>query len=344
MGSVKLRRWLAALAIGAAAVTGLGTAPAGAAPGSTDGSAADPDMVQSGDHFDTSSTGRTGGPNVPVRITPTAGIGGTKPAKDAMPDGPGSWAMSCKAIWAPSVVYYNGKWRIYYTATKAGTASCADPNSNGQKCIGTATSKGGLAGPYTVNRRGWACPAKGRWAIDPDAFVSGGRLYVVYRDDAVTSGAETGISVVRTDSNGNAVWSTRQTLLTSTQISWDTRGSSAGTRIVENPSLIKAGETWRLFFSGNKFASKRYAVGLASCGSKLMDNRCTPTHVNRPWFGYTGAGGIDPIHGLPGNHPGPGGLSVFRNSNGTAKVVWHWWADPGRPALSGTMGSALTVS
>lgn len=349
MTSRRARTALAALA--ALAVTGLGVglgagAPAAlAASGSTSGAAADPDTLQApnGSYYTYSTSSH--GMKVPLRITPTADIGGVAPTRDALPNGPGAWADGCTGIWAPSVVQASGKWFMYYTASRSGTSGCAGGSGNGHKCIGRAVADN-PAGPFTGGRE-VACPAGGRWALDPDAVVTPSYgLVMVYRDDAVTSGAETGISVVQMDADGFAKWSTRVTLLKSTDITWDTAGDSSGTHIVENPSLVRVGGTWRLFFSGNKWDTRRYAVGLANCGESVMVGACTPTHTGRPWFGYVGTGDIDPVHQLPGNHTGPGGLAAFTDNAGNPRVVWHWYntSTGVRPAMTGLLSGSLLVS
>lgn len=320
--------------------------------GSTKGGAADPDTVQAPDgKFYTYST-KAGVPAgcagagkvywVPVRVTAKPDLAGSCPVRDAMPAGPGkSWAYSgCKAaVWAPSVVNFGGRWILFYAASKAGRGASCD--KRGQMCIGKAYASSPL-GPFK-DAGEVACPGKGRWALDPDAFVAGNKLYLVYRDDAVTTGADTGISGVELNSKGAAIWSTRHTLLTSKDITWETAGTSGGTHVIENPSMAYVSGKWRLFFSGNNWDSKRYAVGLATCGSAPVNNKCSVAgSTSRPWFGYTGAGGLNPLHGLPGNHPGPGGLSVFTTSSGAVGVVWHWYKGA-RPAIIGGLTAALTV-
>jgi len=82
---------------------------------------------------------------------------------------------------------------------------------------------------------------------------------------------------------------------------------------------------------------------LANCGSSPVNNTCAISgSTSRPWFGCS-KGGLRPLHPLPGNHPGPGGLSVFKTASGSAKIVWHWYAGSSRPALIGSLNSSLTV-
>lgn len=251
---------------------------------------------------------------------------------DALPGGPGGWAKPGSDIWAPGVVKYNGKFLMYYTATKAGTTN--------KKCIGLAESDS-ARGPFREPRV-WACPSGTRWAIDANPVVdaSTNRLYVTYRDDAITSGPETGISIVRTDSEGKAVWSTRKSLLKSTDISWDTKSITTETHVVENPAMLKRGGVWYVFYSGNQWNTRRYATGIAKCGSSpLPAQRCTPMArgVQRPYFGFRGENDLDPYRTLPGNHFGPGGMDVFRAQDNTARVVWHWYNGKRRFSMTGTL-------
>jgi arabinan endo-1,5-alpha-L-arabinosidase len=249
---------------------------------------------------------------------------------DAMPNGPGAWAEPGGAIWAPGVTKLGSRYFMFYTASRRGT---------GQKCIGRAISSN-ARGPFR-DAGEWACPPGGRWAIDADPFIYGGQLYVVYRDDAIASGAETGISVVRTDSEGRAIWSTRRDVLKSTDITWDTAKSTSSTHVVENPSMWRMSDGhWYVMYSGNNWNSARYATGIADCGtSPLPATRCTPIQqgVTRPYFGYTGSTGINPYRGLPGNHPGPGGMSVFAVPDGSLRVVWHWWNGTRRYIVNGAL-------
>lgn len=276
--------------------------------------------------------GATGRLFVPVLVHGSGNtVGMTDCASgDALPDGPGAWAEPGGAVWAPGVARYGDRYFMFYTASRKGS---------GQKCIGRAVS-GSARGPFR-NAGEWACPPHGRWAIDANPFVGGGSLYVTYRDDAIAAGAETGISTVRTDDAGRAVWSTRRDVLKSTDITWDTRGTSGGTHVVENPSMWRrANGTWYLMYSGNNWDSARYATGIAECGTTpLPSSRCRPLRrgAARPYFGYTGSGGLDPYRGLPGNHRGPGGMDVFAVPDGTLRVVWHWWDGGPRYPMNGAL-------
>lgn len=276
--------------------------------------------------------GATGRLHVPVLVHGSGStVGMTDCASgDALPGGPGAWAEPGGAVWAPGVARYGDRYFMFYTASRKGS---------GQKCIGRAVATS-ARGPFR-NAGEWACPPGGRWAIDANPFVGGGFLYVTYRDDAITAGAETGISTVRTDGEGRAVWRTRRDALKSTDITWDTRKSDSGTHVVENPSMWRMPDGhWYLMYSGNNWDSARYSTGIADCGtSPLPGSRCRPIRrgVERPYFGFTGTAGLGPYRGLPQNHRGPGGMDVFRAANGSPRVVWHWWDGGPRYPMTGAL-------
>lgn len=267
---------------------------------------------------------------VPVIKTLGSSLGDECIDGDAMPSGAGSWAASDSDIWAPSISYFSGKYFLHYSAMKPG----------GQWCIGRATASSPM-GPFS-NQQEFACPPAGRWAIDPDVFVESSEVYLTYRDDAIASGVETGISAVKLNSDGHAIWGTRKDLLRSDlDVGWE-GPTPSGVNVVENPSLVKFGSTYYLLFSGNHWNSKKYSIGIATCGSTpLPASRCKVIQsTSRPYFGYSGAGGLNPLRTLPDNKPGPGGMATTTTYKGTpsSQVVWHWWeSNDNRRLRAGTL-------
>lgn len=239
-------------------------------------------------------------------------------AGDAMPDGPGAWAEPGGAIWAPGVARFGNRYFMYYTASRRGSQ---------QKCIGRAVSNS-ARGPF-VSRGEWACPPAGRWAIDANPIVVGQTMYVAYRDDAITTFPDTGLSIVRTDDEGRAQWGSRVDLLVSTDIDWESIRMSGTTRVIENPTMFRAGGEWYVAYAGNNWDSRRYATGIASCGPDILPStRCRPIRRGkaRPYFGFRGNGDLDPYRELPLNKHGSGALDVFEAADGSYRAVWHWWS------------------
>jgi hypothetical protein len=272
---------------------------------------------------------------VPYVRSTTINITGLCRTGDAMPSGPGPWANPSSPVWAPSVVRWNGQYLMYYSAQKP----------SGQVCIGRATSPS-ANGPFTGQTE-VACPGLGRWAIDPDPIVDGGQLYLAYRDDAITSGNETGLSIVRMNADGSGNFATRQTLLLSTDVGWDL-AAATNTYVIENPSLFRSsnGRVY-LFFSGNDWDSAQYAIGMADCGTKVIDDnptRCTVLgSYNQPYFGWSGRVGNSPQYTLPVDGKGPGGMSVFQRHGGGFAVTWAYRYLPGRRlVLNGLLSQPST--
>jgi arabinan endo-1,5-alpha-L-arabinosidase len=326
---------------GAALASGAGINITTASPafaGGTSAPMADPDVIWMGEleyMFGTSNPpgqNGCGGPDpaAPGRLVPeTYALLGTGPGSnfdgkcvtgEAFAPPQGWWGDPFQGIWAPSVVEFHGQWHMYYTALVAGT---------GQRCIGHAVA-GHHAGPYVPNDPyKWACPPGGRWAIDPDAKVIDGRIVVAYRDDAVASGPDTGISIVATDANGWADWNTRRTALTSHAVGEWAWNAPHATKIVENPTLAPRGDgSWDLFFSGGEWNSANYGTGVAHCGSALQAGGCKMMgSTTSPYFGFSG-NAFGTQHTLPDNHPGPGGMDAYKSANGW-RAAWHWWKEGG---------------
>jgi len=268
-----------------------------------------------------------GGPYYVPYVTATpvaAGAGGSNVGQkcysgDAMPFGPGLWADVNSDIWAPGVEYFGGTFYMYYSALKAGTV---------QRCVGRATSNS-VTGPYKSQSE-WACPSSGRWAIDPDPFTSNGRMYVAYRDDAISSGNDSGISIVRTAAGGFGDFSTRRDALKGADVGWNTASCLGSGRLVENPAItLDADGNFYQFFSTGCWneppGTAPYATGGSSCGTNpLPASRCMVVGGNtNPNFAYS-ASGLAPLQTLPGDHRGPGGMSLYK-SNGNVRASWHWY-------------------
>jgi hypothetical protein len=357
--SVRRRPRSALLAVAAAAATvvAVGDVPAASAvTGSPATPLADPDTVPvaDGTYATYGSTVRdvdaSGAPQpgrrwrVPVirhGRGATLGFGGAPIAADAMPTVP-AWIDAAADIWAPSVVFYDGRYQMFYAYRRA---------DNGQACIGWAESAS-PAGPFG-NHRGWACPGGERWAIDPDAFVDSadGGLYVTFRDDAAITAAhtpnwrrETALAVVQVDPSGRPFWSTRRTLLLSTDVRYD-GPTGSGVWVIENPSFVHTtssrGTGWHVFFSAHEWNSDSYSVGVAYCGPTprpdttiTASGRCNLVGGGtRPYFGHS-ASGADPRWPVPPDDPmGPGGFSFFTMHGGSdrQRVVWHVWVGESQP-------------
>lgn len=220
---------------------------------------------------------------------------------NALPNLP-SWATA-DYTWAPSVAFIGGKYDLYYAV---------DPTATTTECLSVATSTSPL-GPFVDSSTApLECQPSLGGAIDPDAFVdTNGTSYLLWK----SGGAGTSrIWAQQLDPSGTtfATGSTATTILVPAQ-SWE-----AGT--VEAPDLVAANGRYFLFYSGNDWSSANYAVGVATCAGPL---------------GPCGDASPNPILSSGNGVSGPGGESVFPDTNGHFWIAFDAW----NPAAVGASNS-----
>ncbi len=211
---------------------------------------------------------------------------------NALPNLP-SWATA-DFTWAPSVAFIGGKYDLYYAV---------DPTASTTECISVATS-GSPAGPFVDSSTApLECQPSLGGAIDPDAFVdTNGTSYLFWKSGAAGSSR---IWAQQLDPSGTtlAAGSTPTNILLPDQ-SWE-----AGT--VEAPDMVAVNGRYLLFYSGNDWSSANYAVGVASCTGPL--GPCADISPN-------------PILSSGNGVSGPGGESVFPDTNGHLWIAFDAWS------------------
>jgi len=220
---------------------------------------------------------------------------------NALPTLP-TWATA-NYTWAPSVAFIGGKYDLYYAV---------DPTASTTECISVATSTSPV-GPFVDSSTApLECQPSLGGAIDPDAFVdTNGTAYLLWKSGGAGSSR---IWAQQLDPSGTtfAAGSTSTTILVSDQ-SWE-----AGT--VEAPDMVAANGRYLLFYSGNDWSSANYAVGVATCAGPL---------------GPCGDASPNPILSSGAGIAGPGGQSVFPDSNGDFWIAFDAW----NPAAVGASNS-----
>ncbi|WP_426571780.1 family 43 glycosylhydrolase [Aquihabitans sp. McL0605] len=241
---------------------------------------------------------------------------------DAMPNGPGDWANPSKIagqVWAPSVVFWNNHYIMYYTARVAG--------SSNERCLGIAFSPN-ARGPFTASDTSINCSSNGRWSIDPEAFVDNGHLYLTWRDDNPGEDNDhAAISAMEMSSTGYPMLSTRQTLLKASSVSYSGPTPGENKYIIENPTLIRVttNNTIYLFFSAYAWTSGNYVTGIANCGTSLLSGSCALT--NSTAYFASGPASVPSVKSFPAganDDPGAAAMSIFRTHAGAARVVWAY--------------------
>lgn len=226
------------------------------------------------------------GPWAPRAVAPSP-AGPWRSAGRALPSLP-SWARG-RSIWASDLVPSGDGWLLYFSALVRGlgpdgrcigVARADSPldtfRPTGRPLVCPRTAKGPAAGD-PVNPPGVPTPAG---VIDPDAGTSpGGRRFLTYR----TQGVPATIRIVRLDRSGTKV----------------RRGSigvplvaSAG--VIENPVLLRRGQTWVLLTSEGYYGSCRYTTTVRRAtllGGLAVAPR--ETLLSRDGDGLCGPGGAD---------------------------------------------------
>ncbi len=222
---------------------------------------------------------------------------------NALPNLP-SWA-SANYTWAPSVAFIGGKYDLYYAV---------DPTASTTECISVATSTSPL-GPFVDSSTApLECQPSLGGAIDPNAFVdTDGTAYLLWKSGGAGSSR---IWAQQLDPSGTtfAAGSTPTTILVPDQ-SWE-----AGT--VEAPDMVAANGRYLLFYSGNDWSSANYAVGVATCTGPL---------------GPCGDASPNPILSSGNGIAGPGGESVFPDTNGDFWIAFDAW-NPAAVSSSNSRG------
>ncbi len=175
--------------------------------------------------------------------------------------------------WAPDLERVHGRYLAAYSAA----IRLASPGVLRRSCIGIASSAYPLGQYRDRRRKPLVCfgPAP-RGAIDPDLFVGPrGTPWLLWKNEGVPQTSPPQIMVRRLNARGTGFApGTRSRVLISRDPGWE-----GG--VIENPSMIRAGGQFFLFYSGNKWQTDRYATGWAVCErpsggcSKPPDNKLT---------------------------------------------------------------------
>jgi arabinan endo-1,5-alpha-L-arabinosidase len=195
--------------------------------------------------------------------------------------------------WAPELHRVKDRYVAYYTAR----------HQDGRLSIGAATATDPL-GPYT-DIGAPLVQEPGMGAIDANYFeAADGTPYLLWKIDGNAAGKPTPIYGQKLAADGLSLTGTRTELITN-DLAWE--GA-----VVEGPWVIREGDYYYLFYSGNSYANQTYAVGVA--------------RATNPMGPYTKRG--NPILTSNARWVGPGHCSVVRGPRGDWQMVYHAWPEP----------------
>lgn len=227
---------------------------------------------------------------------------GVRRTNDAMVGLP-RWAARHRAgkhrhflpTWAPAIGRAgHGRWLVAYAAPLR--------RHPGKRCIGIASSRHAL-GPFRNHRhRPIVCP-RHQGAIDPDLFRSHGRTYLLWKTEG-RGRAHTTIYARALRGNGRAFRpGSRAHALLRPAHRWEQP-------LIENPSMIRHHGRLYLFYSGNRWYTRHYAIGYAVCRTVLGPCR-------RPQR--------RPLLASGKRIAGPGGESAFHGRHGRLLLAYAAW-------------------
>lgn len=221
---------------------------------------------------------------------------------DALPNLP-AWAVRGQGLtWAPGVLQRDDVFVLYFAAGHVET---------GLQCISYGISDR-PEGPYVdesteplICQKGAGCDDV-IGSIDPYPFIDdSGTAYLLWMGAGDTCAYPLVIWAQQLSDDGLSLVGQPSELVRSDQ-SWE-----AG--VVENPAMWKHDGMYYLFYSGNEFLSRDYAVGYAVCETPL--GPCTKPSQQ-------------PILAQSGSVMGPGGQAFFTDDQGNLWLAYHAWTAP----------------
>ncbi|HJV08567.1 MAG TPA: glycoside hydrolase family 43 protein [Acidimicrobiales bacterium] len=238
---------------------------------------------------------QAGGRNVPVLRSDD--LRRWEPVGDALPVLP-AWARPGRT-WSPAVLPRGDGYVLYPVLW--------EPRS-GRQAIGLLTGPSPL-GPF-VDRAGgpFVHQVYRGGSIDPSPFVDDdGAAYLYWKSDDNALRRPPSLWGQRLTDDGLALVGEPTQLLRQDR-GWEDP-------LIEAPAVVRAGDTYYLFYSANWWESERYCVGYATSPAPLGPYRRVTKHG--PWM----ASGPDAL--------GPGGQEFFVDAGGSLRMAFHAWA-PGR--------------
>ncbi|HJR79414.1 MAG TPA: glycoside hydrolase family 43 protein [Anaerolineales bacterium] len=221
---------------------------------------------------------------------------------DTMPALP-KWAVpNFEYAWAPGIIQIEDKFVMYFVARD---------KEIDKQCIGVGISDT-PEGPFTdPNEEAFICQGDLGGSIDAYPFHNDdGKLYVLWKNDGNCCGLEVALWIQELSPDGLTLIGEPVKLIRRDQ-PWERP-------LIENPAMVKNGDGYYLFYSGNWWESHEYAIGYAICESVL--GPCEKP-LSEPWFKFK-----PPVMG-------PGGEAFFMDTKGNLWMAYHAWtgADVGYP-------------
>ncbi len=206
--------------------------------------------------------------------------------------------LSRPDVWAPEVLHAGDKFLLYYTARD---------KASGYQCIGLAASDA-PDGPFRdTSDQALICQTREGGSIDASPFRDqDGSLYLYWKNDGNCCMMATWLYGQPLSDDGMTLLDEPVRLVRNDNL-WEGP-------VVEAPTMWQREDAYYLFFSGNVYATEKYAVGYAVCETPLgpcEDAEENPILVSemteRPLV------------------VGPGHQTVFMDEAGETWMYYHIW-------------------
>jgi len=249
----------------------------------------DPDVIDvSGTYFAYGTNAASGN----VQILQSSNLTQWSLVGDALPS-VAKWALP-GYTWAPGVARLGSTVLLYYTVA-----------TSSSECISVASASQPQGPFHDVSSGPLVCQPSLGGSIDPSPFFDrSGRLYLSWKSNGGSFGHLATIWAQPLAPSGTAManGSAPVALLQPSQ-AWEGM-------VVEGPSMWNDQGTYFLFYSANNWKTASYAEGVAACAGPL--GPCSKP-LSRP------------ILTSQAPFSGPGGGTVFTNSQGQPLIAFHGW-------------------
>nr|WP_295371411.1 glycoside hydrolase family 43 protein [uncultured Sphingosinicella sp.] len=219
-------------------------------------------------------------------------------------------------VWAPEVMQVGGRYVLYYNARHVTLTRTETPPSGPvvrhRHCLGAAVSDR-PEGPFLGTDAPLVCTDFPNGVIDASVFRDGGSLYLYYKDDSNCCAPGSAIYAQGLSEDGLAALGPAVRLIANNDSpeehdDWEWR-------VVEAPTMVKRDGAYHLFYSGNFYGNKNYAVASLTCASPRGpcrdpgDNPILWSHKETPLIG-------------------PGHQSILEDGRRTYAFFHAWNRDP----------------
>ncbi len=218
---------------------------------------------------------------------------------DAMPF-PARWAVGVPgdrpSVWAPAVAALAGRYVDAYAMQMR--------TGHPRHCLTLATSAR-PTGPFRDrSTRPLYCSSDPNGSIDPAWLQVHGRVYLIWKNAGVPGRKPTQVMARQMTADGlHFAAGSRAHVLLETARPWEGN-------VIEAPSAVTYGGRIYLFYSGNIYTTRHYAVGYAVCRGPLGPCR---------------RGSDRPLLATGGTIAGPGAQSPFVDLDGRLRLAYSAW-------------------